>query len=174
MPANMGLDLEKKITEMSGSLALRLRKVRPRITDSGEEWLAYLSILEGERDKLRDLRLSRRKKEVRSMSYLNMLHWMAASRLVQQQINYTLNVINMKRAVEPWLPKPIFYKQKVEDPLRAWHLDESPETPLPSWVYDYLRPGEKAYITLQREGPIVLVLSPDPERDGRNLWEVGP
>jgi hypothetical protein len=57
-----------------------------------------------------------------------------------------------------------------ERAIRATHLDEAPDESLPEWVFSYLRQGEKAYYVKTSQGLIVLCLSDDPSRDGRNLW----
>jgi len=57
-----------------------------------------------------------------------------------------------------------------EKQIRAYHLDEAPDKPLPDWVYHVLRKGEKAYYLRGEEGLIVVCLSSDPSRDGKNLW----
>jgi len=61
-----------------------------------------------------------------------------------------------------------------EKKIRAFHLDEAPEEPLPNWVYHVLEEGEKAYFLKTREGLVVVCLSPDPKRDGKNLWSLQP
>jgi len=57
-----------------------------------------------------------------------------------------------------------------EKKIRAFHLDEAPEEPLPDWVYHVLRAGEKAYFIKTEQGLIVCCLSSDPSRDRKNLW----
>ena len=49
-------------------------------------------------------------------------------------------------------------------------LDEAPEEPLPDWVFSRLKEGEKAYLIRAPEGLIVVCVSDDPARNGRNLW----
>jgi hypothetical protein len=57
-----------------------------------------------------------------------------------------------------------------ERSIRAYHLDEAPDESLPEWVFSYLRQGEKAYYVKTAQGLIVVCLSDDPSRDGKNLW----